>query len=310
MSKINWSMVMKKKYIILAVCVFALFVASIFNVLSLGNSRTNTSGMGGGDDFLPTAPPDDSIDPLAASELYYSVYIVKKGDIVGEIAERYGVSQDSIISLNKLKNTRTLQIGQILKIPSLDGIVYTVKKGDTPDSIADDYKISLEKITLVNNIENNNLTAGSVVFLPDAKLDWVTVQEINGDLFVTPLRASYRVTSGYGWRRDPFSRRRSFHNGVDLAAYWGAPVHSALAGTVIATGYSRVYGNYVIVRHHSGYQTMYGHLASILVRRGAYVTAATKIATVGSTGRSTGPHLHFTVYKNGATINPFVVWSP
>lgn len=274
------------------------------------NSETQEAGVGGGDNVLPTIPPDDSIDPLALSQLYYSVYVVEKGDIVGSIAEKFGVSQDSIISVNRLTNTRALQIGQILKIPSIDGIVYTVKENDTASSISDAYKISLEKLSIVNSLKDDALKEGEIMFLPDARLDWATLQEINGDLFLNPLRSRYRFTSGYGWRRDPFTGGRSFHNGVDLAIYSGAPVYPALGGIVKATGYSRVYGNYVIVRHHSGYQTMYGHLSYILTKAGAYVYTNTKIGAVGSTGRSTGPHLHFTVYKNGATINPLSVWLP
>lgn len=192
----------------------------------------------------------------------------------------------------------------------MDGIVYTPKKGDTPEKLADTYKISLEKLALVNNISDNNvLKAGAAIFLPDAKLDWVTLQEINGDLFKSPIHGGYRVTSRYGWRRDPFTGKRSFHNGIDLATYRGAPIYAALPGTVAATGYSNVYGNYVIIRHHSGYQTLYGHMNTIITSRGKYVTSQSKIGTVGTTGRSTGPHVHFTVYKNGATINPVAVWN-
>lgn len=291
--------------LLLCATVFML-VPAFFNF----TEPTVNDGMGGGDKILPTVPPDTALDPLALSDLYYSVYVVEKGDIVGNIAEKFGVSQDAIISVNRLKNTRTLQIGQVLKIPSIDGIVYTVKEHDTASSVSDSYKISLEKFSLVNSLQSDELKEGSVVFLPDARLDWATLQEINGDLFLTPLRYGYRFTSGYGWRRDPFTRNRSFHNGVDLATYRGAPVYPALAGTVRAVGYSPIYGNYVIVRHHSGYQTLYGHLSYISTSRGSYVTTATKIGGVGSTGRSTGPHLHFTVYKNGATINPFTVWIP
>lgn len=293
--------------ILVLVGVLAVFIPTF---LTVNAYEIQNEGMGGGDKKLPTIPPDEAIDPLALSELYYSVYVVQKGDIVGNIAEAFGVSQDAIISINKLKNTRALQINQILKIPSLDGIVYTVKEGDTASSIADNYKISLEKLALVNSLKDEELDEGRIVFLPDARLDWATLQEINGDLFLSPLRYGYRFTSNYGWRRDPFTGGRSFHNGVDLAAYRGSPVFPALGGTVSATGYSAIYGNYIIVRHHSGYQTMYGHLSSILVSRGSFVNTATQIGKVGSTGRSTGPHLHFTVYKNGATINPLTVWLP
>lgn len=316
--KLNIRFIKLKKFNFFPFFIFSVLFFCIITVVSLYmyypvlffKENTNAEAMGGGDTALPTFKPDEEISEISLPPLYYSVYAIKQGDMVGEIAAKYGVSQDAIISMNKLRNTRTLQIGQLLKIPSMDGIVYTVKKGDTPEKIADAYKISLEKFALVNNISNNNmLKAGASVFLPDAKLDWVTIQEINGDLFKTPIRGRYRITSKYGWRRDPFTGLRSFHNGIDLATHKGTPIYASLSGTVAATGYSSVYGNYVIIRHHSGYQTLYGHMNTILTSRGKYVTTADKIGTVGTTGRSTGPHVHFTVYKHGATINPATVWN-
>ena len=268
------------------------------------------TGMGGADGSLPSERPDAAQgEGEKLPELYYSVYAVQKGDIIGNIAKEHGVSQDAIISLNKLRNTRTIQIGQLLKIPSINGILYTAKKGDTPELIADKYRVSLEKIALVNNISDNIVTAGAVLFLPDAKLDWVTLQEINGDLFSKPLRGSYYISSRYGWRDNPFVGSRTFHNGIDMATSKGNPIYAALDGTVASTGYNVTYGNYIIVSHHSGYQTMYGHLNTILTAKGSRVTTATKIGTVGNTGQSTGPHLHFTVYKNRATINPASLWN-
>ena len=243
----------------------------------------------------------------AFPSLYYRAYQVQEGEMVGGIAARFDVSQDAIISLNKIKNTRTLQIGQLLKIPSIDGILYTVKDRDTISGIAKTYKIDEADILSVNKLKDDMLQKGYVLFLPNAKLDWMTIQEINGDLFVCPIHGRYRISSRYGWRSDPFTKNRSFHNGLDMATYRGAPVFAALAGVVVSTGYSTVYGNHVIIRHHSGYKTLYGHLNSIFTSANRYVTTATQIGTVGSTGRSTGPHLHFTVYKNGATINPFSV---
>ena len=281
--------------------------ASVFLVLWSSDSGKNDAfdhGVGGGTS-LPAELPEEHDSPSAPQSLYYRAYSVKQGDMVGTIAAEYGVSQDAIISLNKLKNTRALQIGQILKIPSLDGISYTVKTGDTPESIADKYKISLEKLATVNTLTDNTVEAASVIFLPDAKLDWATLQEINGDLFRRPLHSSYYITSRYGWRDNPFfNGQRSFHNGMDMAAPRGTAVYAALNGQVISTGYSTVYGNYVMIRHHSGYQTLYGHLNTILTSKGSFVSVSSKIGTVGNTGMSTGPHLHFTVYRNGATLNP------
>jgi len=268
------------------------------------------TGMGGADTGLPSERPGElQGETEKIPELYYIAYTVKKGDIVGNIAKEHGISQDAIISLNKLRNTRTLQIGQILKLPSINGIIYTVKKGDTPGKIADKYQVSLEKIALVNSITDNIVPAGAVIFLPDAKLDWVTIQEINGDLFRKPLHGGYYISSRYGWRNNPFSNARTFHNGMDMATARGTAIFAALDGTVSATGYDVTYGNYVIISHHSGYQTMYGHLSSILTSRGKYVTTATKIGLVGNTGQSTGSHLHFTVYKYRSTLNPASLWN-
>jgi murein DD-endopeptidase MepM/ murein hydrolase activator NlpD len=270
-------------------------------------TETNTeyTGMGGSDLQAETS----LIDQESIPELYYSVYRVKQGDMVSKIAEAHGVSQDSIISLNKLRNTRTLQIGMLLKIPSMSGILYTAKEGDTPESVADKYRISLEKIAVVNKLTDNVLPKGSVIFLPDAKLDWVTIQEINGDLFKKPIRRGYYLSSRYGWRNNPFVGKRTFHNGVDMATSQGTPVYAALAGTVVRTGFDVTYGNYIVIAHHSGYQTMYAHLSEILVSRGRTVANNTRIGSVGNTGQSTGPHLHFTIYKNRSTLNPVTIWN-
>lgn len=268
------------------------------------------TGMGGSDGTIPSERPGKEEEPKTdLPELCYYTYVVKQGDMVGKIAESWGVSQDAVISLNKLRNTRTLQIGQILKIPSMNGVLYTARKGDTPEKIADQYRISLEKVALANNISDNNITPGAVLFLPDAKLDWVTIQEINGDLFRKPLRGRYYISSRYGWRDNPFSGKRTFHNGIDMATSQGTAIYAALDGHVVRTGYDVTYGNYVIVGHHSGYQTLYAHMHTILTTRGKYVTTNTKLGTVGNTGQSTGSHIHFTVYKNSSTINPASLWN-
>ena len=295
-------------YSIIPLCFLLISFLVYFFCLKPDTAVTG-NGMGGGNAVFSEDFPAAETQNKYAFSLFYYVYVVKQGDMVGSIAGKYGVSQDAIISLNKLKNTRTLQIGQILKIPSIDGIPYRVQAGDTPETIADAYKISLEKLAKVNMFTDNTVEPASMIFLPDAKLDWATLQEINGDLFKKPLRRGYAISSRYGWRDNPFmAGTRSFHNGIDMAAPQGTPVYAALSGKVIATGESNIYGNYIIIRHHSGYQTLYGHLHTILTTPGASVSPVSKIGTVGSTGMSTGPHLHFTVFKNGATLNPAALW--
>ncbi len=237
--------------------------------------------------------------------LFFSAYRVSAGDTVGAIAERFGVSQDSIISFNDIQNTRALRPGQILKIPSMAGILYTAKAGDTVESVAAAFEIDANGIVEANRLLKSELPASKVVFLPDARLPSFKLREINGDLFRWPVRGW--ITSRYGWRSDPFSGTRSFHNGLDIGAAMGTPIGAAMEGRVVETGYSSTLGNYVYVSHHSGWSSFYGHMSSIAVKAGQYVAMGQKIGAVGSTGYSTGPHLHFSVFKYGRPMNPSVV---
>jgi murein DD-endopeptidase MepM/ murein hydrolase activator NlpD len=251
-----------------------------------------------GYDILEELPPPDQ-------GLFYVVYRVVKGDTVSEIADRYGVTTDSIVTFNGITNARALSIGKYLKIPTLNGILYAAKKGDTAETLAASYEISADRIKELNGLGDDPLEAGRNIFLPDARLSSWALREISGDLFSWPVRGW--ITSWYGWRNDPFSGARSFHSGLDIGARQGAPVRAAMEGTVSATGYSTTSGNYVVLRHHSGYTTLYAHLDRIDVKPGRKVTQSTVIGAVGSTGYSTGPHLHFTVSKYGRTMNPMTV---
>lgn len=244
--------------------------------------------------------------PESDISLSYISYRVQKGDMIGKIAETFDITQDTLFSVNNIHSSRNLQIGQYLKVPSIPGILYTVKKtGETVDDIAKKYRVDPNKCCTVNNLSNTqSLEAGLVLFVPDAKMDAITKQEINGDLFTKPLHARYYISSNFGWRASPFTGARSYHSGLDMAVSYGTKIYASLAGKVVSCGFNNVYGNYVIIQHHSGYKTLYGHMSKILTKRGSYVTPDTVIGLVGSTGLSTGAHLHFTVYKNGKTVNP------
>jgi murein DD-endopeptidase MepM/ murein hydrolase activator NlpD len=234
--------------------------------------------------------------------LLYSAYKVERGDTIGEIARNFGLNQDTLISVNGIKSTRLLQIGQSLRIPNQDGILYAVQAGDTLAALGEKYGIGAEAIQTANELFSGSLKANAALFIPGARLERVSLQEINGDLFIWPL-AGY-VTSPYGYRTSPFSDVRQFHSGLDIAAPMGAPIRAAMAGRVSAVGYDDSFGNYAVVTHHSGYRTLYAHMSVVRVKPGAYVGTGEQIGGVGSTGLSTGPHLHFTVYKNGVTVNP------
>jgi murein DD-endopeptidase MepM/ murein hydrolase activator NlpD len=119
---------------------------------------------------------------------------------------------------------------------------------------------------------------------------------------VLPLEGT--VSSRFGLRKDPFTGRTLFHRGIDIAAPAGVQVRAAEGGEVLGAGYERGYGNTVVVRHPGGLQTRYAHLATLEVKPGQEIAAAQVVGTVGNTGRSTGPHLHFEVTRLGKPLDP------
>ncbi|MCR4580248.1 MAG: M23 family metallopeptidase [Treponema sp.] len=308
----------------LSLCGFSVGIFVTCAVIITGNRINSRHAVGGFetsvapefDGNLSALISDDPVisEPVVSEQtsnessvITYQTYRVKSGDMIGFIADAFDVTQDTIISVNNIRQSRLIQPGQYLKIPSMPGIVYTVKRdGETPETIAAKYEVNSEKCALVNLLEpNSELAAGTSLFIPDAELDWATRQEINGDLFHKPIHTRYWLSSPYGWRDSPFSSgKRTFHSGIDMAVGAGTPIYAALDGKVVATGFNATYGNYVIIEHHSGYRSLYAHMSKIGCKRGNFVYTSTVIGYVGSTGMSTGPHLHFTVYKNGKTVNP------
>ena len=270
------------------------------------------NGMGGGvipDEMPPLPDVDLELAGLPEPEEYsrphmltFASYTIEKGDMIGPLAIKAGLNEDTLISVNNIKNTRLLQIGQVIKIPNQDGIYYQVKNGDTLEAIAEKYETTVSHISTANELFSDAITPDTSLFIPGAKMDWVVRQEINGDLFIWPS-VGY-ISSAYGYRIAPFGGTRSFHSGLDIASPMGSPIKAAMAGRVSQVGYDDSFGNYVLISHHSGYRTFYGHMSLVRVKAGAYVATGERIGDVGSTGLSTGPHVHFTVYKNGVTVNP------
>jgi murein DD-endopeptidase MepM/ murein hydrolase activator NlpD len=136
---------------------------------------------------------------------------------------------------------------------------------------------------------------------------------INNDLddlsevfFTYPIGKPTRgkISSFFGYRKDPFHKRKALHTGIDFSAGTGTSVITTADGVVKSAGWRKGYGKCIIVQHKSGYKTLYGHLSKIKVIKGQKVKSGDLIGKVGSTGRSTGPHLHYEVYKDGKRINP------
>jgi murein DD-endopeptidase MepM/ murein hydrolase activator NlpD len=121
----------------------------------------------------------------------------------------------------------------------------------------------------------------------------------------TPLRTQSHVTSPFGYRINPFGGGGlEFHNGLDLAASEGTPVYATAQGTVEEAGWNPVFGLMVLLNHHNGYRTLYGHLSALSVSQGQPVRMGQLLGQVGSTGRSTGPHLHYSVFRYGIAVDP------
>ena len=135
--------------------------------------------------------------------------------------------------------------------------------------------------------------------------DVLSDRNLAGEAFPnsTPVRSGW-ISSRYGWRKDPFHGRRAFHYGVDFVARYKAKIHAAAAGLVEFSGRKSGYGLMVEINHGNGYRSRYAHAHSLLVKKGEMVSRGQAIARIGSTGHSTGPHLHFEVLENGKPVNP------
>lgn len=236
-------------------------------------------------------------------------YTVSEGDTITSIAEKFGVSQDSIKWVNNLK-ADTIVVGSPLKIPPVTGVVHKVKQGETVYSIAKKYQTDAQKI--VNfpfndfaDLDTFALAVGQTLIVPDG----VPPAEKPATLPVPPPQ--YIAGSGTGQFIWPTSGGITqypvwYHMAVDIANRDTPNVYAADSGVVVFSEKQRYgYGWHVIVDHGNGFQSLYAHLQRIDVGVGDRVAkGATVIGKMGSTGRSTGTHLHFEVRKNGTPVNP------
>jgi LysM repeat protein len=235
-----------------------------------------------------------------------SVYVVREGDTLGEIAEMFGVSADTILWANDIKNRSSIKVGQELVILPISGIRHIVKSGDTLKSLATKYKADLEDILSYNGFDaNTKIKLNDVVIIPDGVIS--TTQKTLASESKTSQ--GYPVYTGYYLRPIVGGKKsQGIHgnNGVDLAGVRiGTTVMASASGKVIIArngGYNGGYGSYVVVSHTNGTQTLYAHLSSVAVSVGQSVSQGQSIGGLGNSGKSTGPHLHFEV--RGAK-NPF-----
>ncbi len=230
-------------------------------------------------------------------------YIIKSGDTLSGIAKQYHLDVGTLISFNKIKDVRRVMVGTTLNIPDIDGVPYTIKRGDTLEKIAHQYKVPLNSILDANDLASEIVEPGKNIFIPGARISDYEYKKATGTLFIYPTRG--RLTSPFGYRIDPFTGTRRMHYGIDLANRIGTPVRATMAGVVvIIANHPQGYGNFIVIQHARGYQSLYGHWSAILVHKGQRVAQGQKIGLIGTTGRSTGPHLHFSIYKNHVPVNP------
>lgn len=239
---------------------------------------------------------------------------VNRGETLSSLAERFGVSSQSIMASNRLTSSY-LKPGVVLSIPAVEGIIYNTKNGDTLNNVARTYKITADEIADYNGLENNmQLVANQTLILPRAVAP--SVQIANTSNYPTAVTIlgnnppAAAVISGTKLQWPTTSHRISQyshygHVALDVDGNTGDPIYAAEAGTVISAGWAGAYGIRIIIDHGNGLQTLYAHLSKIYLSAGQKVTRGQTIGLQGSTGRSTGDHLHFEVMQNNVKYNPF-----
>lgn len=242
-----------------------------------------------------------SLPPIPLSVSLRS-YAVRSGDSLEKIAKRFGLRQDTLISANNLRNASSIKPGVNLRIPNMDGISHKVRKGENLSIVAKTYGIDVTRLLDANDLSSGTITVGQSLFIPNARLSSATLQDFYGQRFIWP--ASGRISSHFGYRSNPFTGLRTFHSAVDIVLSSGTKVKATSGGRIADTGYNSVFGNYIIMKHDSGYQSLYAHLSHISVKEGAQVSQGSVIGLSGNTGQSTGPHLHFSIFRNGQAIDP------
>lgn len=241
-------------------------------------------------------------------------YTVASGDTIASIAQKFGVSEDTIKWANNLKTT-TINPGTVLKVPPVTGVVHIVQSGENIRTIAKKYNSDAQKI--VNfpfndfaDLETFALTTGQTLYVPDGSIT-IPSQRPGGlqQPTIAKIQAGARGSSNFIW---PTSGNISqypvwYHMALDIENGSHPAVIAADTGTVAYAGcINWGYGCHVIIDHGNGFQTLYGHMitGSILVQVGQNVGKGQQIGTMGSTGRSTGTHLHFEIISGGVQQNP------
>lgn len=274
--------------------------------------------------LLPAAGPlgvwDGTLIPDSSSA-ETSVYVVRKGDTISAIASMFDVSVKTILAANDMKKNDKIAEGDVLFILPISGLEHTVVKGQTLQSIAKLYKANVNDIAFYNNLTPDaKLAIGEKLMVPGGEM----VDE-GGDKPAPNLSSALARDKNYyathplaniiGYFINPLPTGHKTqglhgpgHRGIDIGAPKGTPIYASAAGRVLIakTGWSGGYGTMSIIEHPNGAKTLYAHMSKLNARTGDQVVQGEVIGYVGSTGRSTGPHVHFEVFN---ARNPGADWS-
>jgi murein DD-endopeptidase MepM/ murein hydrolase activator NlpD len=253
----------------------------------------------------PAAAPALPASQEAVKSRALVKYKVAPGDTPGEIAERFGISTDTLLQANDITDPGGLQIGEELVILPVSGVLHTVASGDNLHDLALLYGVTPESIAEYNRLADpNSLQVGEKLIVPGGKIQAGRGGSSRGGRPTSSGMASGSFRWPVGGSITQYFGENG-HTGIDLANNLGTPVYAADGGVVVTAlklGYG--YGWHLVIDHGNGYQTLYGHLSAFFVDYGEKVNKGDRIGSVGSTGLSTGPHLHFEVIQNGARVNP------
>ena len=238
--------------------------------------------------------------------LIFTYYPQRKADLFSLAAE-FNLPYDTLATINRVSTAEDFQKLDKIYIPNLPGIFVPVNPQSTLEDIMYSWRIAQRK-EYRRVILATDRGKSEFLFYIDDRFHPIERAYFLKILFRFPLPRGI-ITSPYGERISPFSGHPEFHTGIDIAAPEGTDVYAVRDGSVEETGFNRVYGKYVILKHAGGYETLYGHLSSIAVRLKNRVRSGMVIGKVGSTGMATGPHLHFEIRRKGKTTNPVPLFS-
>lgn len=241
-------------------------------------------------------------------------YVVADGDTVSTIADKFGISSNTIIWQNNLSSADAIKVGQTLQILPVSGIAHTVQKGDTVESIAKKYGLpSAEaivefKFNSFTNDETFELAIGQTVIVPNGVMPSVTGSYAAAiAVQITPNAGTVVASGQFAWPTQGVITQGFYwyHPGVDIANNAEPNILAADSGTIVREGWDNTgYGNMIQIDHGNGLQTLYAHMSAFYVTLGQTVHRGDTIGRMGSTGHSTGPHLHFEIHQNGVHLNP------